>query len=156
MLVNTPGHSSTYQSLFSIDLMLGNSLTRNLTIRVEYFTWGISVHPLMLLVLQIPGVHWATSWSWKLNPFWLSVIDTGWVSDTLSEYFFLNWGSTNVHTVWDALNAFLRGSLIHKISRLKIIRGQLEKACRDRVRLTEAAYIAKRYSTRLETGSGSA
>lgn len=61
------------------------------------------------------------------------IIDNRLVSDALSEYFSLNGGSTNVHLVCDALKAFLWGSLIHQISRLKITRGHLEKACRDRV-----------------------
>lgn len=136
-------HSSTFQSLSRIDFMLGNSLTRNLVVKVEYLTRGLSDHSPMLLVLLLPGSRRAASPSWKLHPFWLSVIDTRQISDALSEYFSFNCGSTLGHTVWDASKAFLRGSLIHQISKVKTSRRQLEKACRDRVQITEAAYVAR-------------
>lgn len=48
-------HSSTYQSLSRIDLMIGNSLAHNLITKVEYLTWGILDNSPMLLVLRIPG-----------------------------------------------------------------------------------------------------
>lgn len=134
-------HSSTYHPLSQIDLMLGNTMTRIVTIWVENLTQGVSDHSPMLLELQIPRVYRAPSSSWKRNPFWLSITDTQWVIDALSEYFSPNCRSTDIHNVWDASKP--GGSLIHQISRLKITRGQLQRACKDRVRLTEAAYIAK-------------
>lgn len=67
-------HPSTYYSLSRIDLILGNPLAQNVTSRVEYLLRCISDHP-VLLMLKIPGADRVSSPSWKLNPFWLSVID---------------------------------------------------------------------------------
>lgn len=113
-------HSNTYQSLSRIDLIIGNSLARNLTIKVEYLTRGISDHSPMLLTLRIPGMRRRDSLPWKLNPFWLTIIDMEQVAVAVTEYFSINNGSTTVNTVWDAFKAFLRGFSFTKLVHLKL------------------------------------
>lgn len=134
-------HSSTYNSLSRIDMAIGNPLACQLTTCVKYLPRTMSDHSPLLLQIKIPNSSPGLGKPWRLNPFWLNIIDHSQILTGLTDYFLFNSGSADLNVEWDAMKASLRGVLIQQISRTKARRGQLEKALQARVQETESQCI---------------
>lgn len=137
-------HSSTYQTLSRIDLAIGNQLMCQLVSQVTFQTRTVSDHSPLLLQLGLPMVSRGQRKTWKLNPFWLTIVDQKWVQNELHTYFSQNSGSASHHVVWDAMKATLRGVLIQQISRVKARRRRVEEGLRSQVIATEQSFITSR------------
>lgn len=96
-------HSSFYQTLSRIDLAVGNQLACQLTTQVEYLTRTISDHSPLLLRFRLHNSPQGTCKPWKLNPFWLNIIDKDRIQDGLLDYFLHNSGSADRNVKWDAM-----------------------------------------------------
>lgn len=137
-------HSSTYHTLSRIDMAIGNHLLCQLVSQVTYQTRTVSDHSPLLLQISIPMVSKGPRKTWKLNPFWLNIVDQKWIQTELTSYFLQNSNSAPHHVIWDAMKATLRGILIQQISRAKAQRRRIEEGLRSQVTATEQCFIISR------------
>lgn len=107
------------------------------------FVRMVSDHSPLLLQFSLPHTVQNIRRSWKLNPFWLNIIDQDHVRSELADFFIRNRGSTAIGTEWEAMKEFIRGILIQQISRVKFKRGQLEKSLREGLSAAEARYVSE-------------
>lgn len=110
-------YSSSCASLSRIDLVLGNGSASQVINNVVYQPRGVSDHSLLIISVN-PG-HKKVYRTWKMNPAWLEVIESQEVVIAeLKEFIKFNSGTTSKGVMWDALKAYLRGSLIQKVSKM--------------------------------------
>lgn len=120
--------------------MLGNGEALNIVEEIVYEPRGISDHSPVVIGIKVG--KWYSRGDWKVNPFWLEIVeDTGTIMDGLAEFIRVNLGTAPLGIVWDSLKAFLRGVPIQKISyakkqsQVKRVKGKREgKKCRNAVR----------------------
>lgn len=142
-------HSRTLATLSRIDLVLCNEEALKVMNGMDYDPRGLSDHSPVIFSVK-------TGWcvgrgEWKLNPFWLEVIeDDGGIVSDLKEFIKLNQGSAPLGITWDALKAYLRGVLIQKISYVKRKAQIKEHRIREKVGEVEDRYLEEPTTARYE------
>lgn len=111
-------HSAAYDGLSRIDLGLGNRSVLSLLVDSHYEPRHVSDHSPFWVELALPTTP--QHFSWKLNPFWLTLIpDPDPIPELLTSFFLYNIDSADIGMVWDTAKAFLRGQFIHIIQNIK-------------------------------------
>lgn len=133
-------YSSSCATLSRIDLVLGNELASQVINDVVYQPRGVSDHSLLIISVK-PGYKKSCR-VWKMNPAWLEIIEGQEVIvGELKEFITFNADTTSRGVMWDALKAYLRGSLIQKVSNIKKVSRDWEDRFRKELVEAEREYM---------------
>lgn len=94
----------------------------------------------MRVQLNLGRSHSLSGGSWRLNPFWVQLIDVSLMSE-IQEFFRINGPLSSHATVWETMKAVIRGLYIREISKRKSKSQELTVALQQRVSDTESHYI---------------
>lgn len=134
--------SASYASLSRIDLAIGNQSLLPRVRKTEYLTRGLSDHTPLLVSLELQPYTQTGRPLWKLNPFWLPVLNNkSEICNILRDFFATNRGSAGALIVWETMKAYLRGIFIRQISAIKSRSRAQTALFRNRVTDTEFAYL---------------
>ncbi|CAJ0939379.1 unnamed protein product [Ranitomeya imitator] len=134
-------HSSTKSSLSRIDYIFGSGGLVQWVSGIEHGNRGISDHSPIVLTLTFGKL--TNGRLWKLNPFWLKLIDSSdRTVDQLNCYNRSHPEPQDINLFWDALKAYLRGCLSSTISYVKRVTSRDDDEIEQRLKDAEAAYTA--------------